>query len=550
MHALTQLRCSNVGFSYGPRVILRDVSLSIAPGDRLGIVGPNGTGKTTLLRILAGELAPEGGAIATNPPGATVGLLRQQLDVRPGETVGAFVQRKTGADDVGREFEASLAAVAAGDPGADDRYDSALARYIETDAAGIDERCVRSMTEVGLSNVALDRRVEDLSGGQQTKINLVAMLLASFDVLLLDEPTNDLDLAGLALLEQMVTSQTRAIVVVSHDRAFLERVITSVYELDDHTHTGIRFNGGFEAWQQAREIARPHHEDAYSEYSQKRSDLQNRARTQQQWSDSGVRKAKTDKSEGDKFIRAHRIATSEKVASKAKQTERALERFERNEKVDAPWQPWELQLSFAAAERSGSEVAVFHEAIVEQGDFVLGPIDATITSGDRIMITGANGSGKTTLLRLLLGDIAPSTGTVHLGPSVQPATLRQGRELFHKAPSLLRGFIDAVECNDHEARSQLAKLGLNVDRIDRPVADLSPGEQTRAALGVFAAMGANLLVLDEPTNHLDLPAIEQLEAAIGVFPHTVLLVTHDRRLIENLTTTRHWHLEHGQLAEP
>ena len=199
-----------------------------------------------------------------------------------------------------------------------------------------------------------------------------------------------------------------------------------------------------------------------------------------------MRKAKTDKSEPDKNIRAHRIATSEKIAGKAKQTERALERLERNERVEAPWEPWELQLDFATAERSGTEVATLTGATVKLGDFTLGPVDVAVTAGDRIMSTGENGSGKTTLLRALFGEVKLDSGSHHVGRSAQVSTLRQQRKLFADAPSLLRGFTDAVGCDDQVVRSQLAKLGLDTQRIDRPVADLSPGEQTRAALGLFA----------------------------------------------------------------
>jgi ATPase subunit of ABC transporter with duplicated ATPase domains len=549
MHASAQVRAANLGFAYGPRTIVRDISLLLAPGDRMGVVGANGTGKSTLLGLLAGELTPESGTVSTNPPTATVGLMRQQLHDQRGETVGRYVTRVTGIGAVISEFDLSLQGVADGLKGADERYDQALAHYLSTDASTLDERIRQMLDQVDLSAVAPDHLTAELSGGQRTKVNLAAILLATFDVLLLDEPTNDLDQAGLAHLESMVLSQDRPVAIVSHDRAFLERVITSVYELDDHSHAGTRFNGGFAAWQEARDTARRQHHDAYAEYDAKRSQLQQRARTQHQWSESGVRRAKADKSEPDKSIKAHRIATSEKVASKAKQTERALERLERNDKVEAPWEPWELRLNFAQAARSSSEVAVLYGATVKRGNFVLGPIDAKVTAGDRIIITGENGSGKTTLLKALFGEIEVTSGNQRVGPSVNVATLRQQRALFADAPSLLRGFTDAVGCDDRVARSQLAKLGLDTQRIDRAVADLSPGEQTRAALGFFAAQGSNVLVLDEPTNHLDLPAIEQLEEAIGVFPHTVLLVTHDRRLVENVTTNRHWHLHQGTLTE-
>ena len=549
MQTSAQLVASGLGFAYGPRRILHEIALTLAPGDRLGIVGPNGTGKTTLLRLLAGELESETGSVAVNPPSATVGLMHQQLSDLPEETIAAFLSRVTGVEAVAKEFEASLAAVADGTAGADDRYDAALARYLNIDAATFDTTAEQALVQVGLSELSPEQLTSSLSGGQRTKVNLAAMLLASFDVLLLDEPTNDLDNYGLTLLEDMLLTGNRPVAVVSHDRAFLERVVTGIFELDDHAHTGTRFNGGFAAWEHDRQVARQQHYDAFDEFTSKRSALHQRARTQQQWSAAGVRRAKGDKSESDKNIRAFRIATSEKLAGKAKQTERALERLEREERVDAPWEPWDLQLEFAQAERSGTDVGVLHGATVQHGDFVLGPIDVAVTAGDRIMITGANGSGKTTLLRALFGEVELATGTQHVGRSVKVSTLRQQRELFADAPSLLRGFTDAVGGDDQVARSQLAKLGLDSERIDRPAGELSPGEQTRAALGLFAARGANVLVLDEPTNHLDLPAIEQLEVALADFPHTVLLVTHDRRLIENVTTNRHWHLDAGALIE-
>lgn len=549
MHASAQLICSHVRFSYGPRRILDDVTLTVAPGDRVGIVGPNGTGKTTLLRLLCGELEPATGTVDTAPSDVSVGLLSQQLGDEPDETVSEFIGRRTGIAAIRSSFDEAVAALTEGRPGADDIYDLALERYLASDAATLDERIERTLDTVGAVGIGPGRRTDTLSGGQRTRVNLAAMLLASFDILLLDEPTNDLDHDGLELLEAMVMSGERPVVIVSHDRAFLERTTTAIFELDDHTHSGTRFNGGFAAWQRAREVARQQHYDAFAEYDEKRSQLKDRARQQHQWSAAGVSRAKKDKSEKDRNIRSNRIESSEKVASKAKQTERALERLERTQAVEAPWEPWELRLEFAPADRSGTEAALLQGATVQRGDFVLGPIDLVVTAGDRVLITGANGSGKTTLLHALLGEIELTSGHGQLSSSVRVARLQQHRDLFASAPSLLAGFVEATGGDDHDARSQLAKLGLDADRVHRRAADLSPGERTRAALGLFAALGSNLLVLDEPTNHLDLPAIEQLEAALTVFPHTILLITHDQRLIDNVDTNRRWRLDGGRVTE-
>lgn len=549
MQSSAQLTAVGVAFSYGPRVVLDALQLTVGPGDCIGLVGPNGSGKSTLLRLLASELSPAEGSISTRPAGVMVSLMHQQLLDRTGDTVGNYLQRVTGVDAIAASFDRSLQAIADGAPRAADDYDRALAAYVDADVAGFDAAAQSMLDEVRLPSHVLGRLATTLSGGQRTKVGLAATLLSKADVLLLDEPTNDLDAAGMAILERQLVHDDRPTVIVSHDRAFLEAVTTAIFELDPHTHGGTRYNGGFSAWRRERELARQHHQEAFDDYTAKRSELQRRATRQRDWSSQGVRRAKADKSEGDKFIRAHRVESSEKLASKAKKTERALERLERNERVEAPWKPWELRLTFAAAERSGQQVAQLVNATVEREGFVLGPVNATVDAGDRILITGKNGSGKTTLLDALFGTLPVSTGTQRVGPSTTMMTLRQNRQLFAAGATVLRGFVDATGLDDPLARSQLAKLGITANLIDGAVTDLSPGEQTRLAFAAFAAQGANVLVLDEPTNHLDMDAIEQLESAIEVFPHTVLLVSHDRQLIDSVRTNRHWHLDAGQLTE-
>ena len=536
-----QLGVRRLGFAYGPRQVLADVTFTLAPGDRLGIVGPNGTGKTTLLRLLAGELTPSSGSVTPVPPTARVGLLSQVLDDGPEETVTDFLSRRTGVAEIIAAFDGAIAAVSVDAAGAADRYDAALARYLDADAASWPTNVALALDAVGLDPSMSTRSCAALSGGQRARVGLAALALSTFDVLLLDEPTNDLDIAGLELLEQTLTASPAAIAVVSHDRAFLAAVATSVLELTEHDHSATQFNGGYDAWLIERQRAKDAHQRAYDEYQSKRSDLAGRAQRQREWSDQGVSKVRSS-GENDKFIRAFRTETSEKLAGKAKQTQRALDRLDRNEAVDAPWKPWDLQLRFDEADRGGSEVAVLAGAIVERGSFVLGPVDLVVGAGERILISGANGSGKTTLIDALLGNLELSNGTHRLGPSVRPGILAQQRPLFANASSLLAAFVDQVGCDDVDARSQLAKLGLAAERLDRPTESLSMGERTRAAFGMFSMVGTNLLIIDEPTNHLDLPAIEALEQALTHYPHTLIAVSHDRRFIDSLEVTRRWSL--------
>jgi ATPase subunit of ABC transporter with duplicated ATPase domains len=219
--------------------------------------------------------------------------------------------------------------------------------------------------------------------------------------------------------------------------------------------------------------------------------------------------------------------------------------------VEEPRKEWELRMTIAAAPRSGTVVATLSGAVVRRGSFTLGPVDARVDWADRVVITGANGSGKTTLLGALLGRIPLDEGSGGLGPSVRVGEIDQVRGLFLGPEPLARAFRDAVpdDWSEPDVRTLLAKFGLTAEHVPRPAASLSPGERTRAALALLQAREVNLLVLDEPTNHLDLPAIEQLEQAVDAFPGTVLLVTHDRRMLADVRSTRRWVVEAGRLRE-
>ncbi|MFD1534232.1 ABC-F family ATP-binding cassette domain-containing protein, partial [Pseudonocardia aurantiaca] len=506
----------------------------------------NGAGKSTLLRLLAGEQEAEEGKVLVSPPDATIGHLPQEPDRRPGETVRAFLARRTGVAAAQSAMDAAAEALGAGAPGADDAYAVALDRWLALGGADLDERTGEVVADVGLG-VDLDAPMTALSGGQAARAGLAALLLSRYDVLLLDEPTNDLDLDGLERLERFVQGLRSPAVIVSHDREFLARTVTRVVELDlAQQQVGV-YDGGYDSYLVERDVARRHAREAYEEYDDKLSGLKDRAQMQRNWMAQGVRNARRKATDNDKITRKNRAETSEKQAAKARQTQRMMERLD---VVEEPRKEWELRMTIAAAPRSGAVVASLSGAVVRRGPFTLGPVDAQVDWADRVVVTGANGSGKTTLLGALLGRIPLDEGSGGLGSGVRVGEVDQARGLFLGPEPLARAFGDAVpDWAESDIRTLLAKFGLTSDHVPRPAASLSPGERTRAALALLQAREVNLLVLDEPTNHLDLPAIEQLEQALDSFPGTVLLVTHDRRMLDTVRTTRRWTVADGKLTE-
>jgi ATPase subunit of ABC transporter with duplicated ATPase domains len=549
------LRATGLSAGHGACVLFSGLDLVVASGDVVGLVGVNGAGKSTLLRLLAGEDRPDEGEVALSPPDATVGHLPQEPERRPGETVAQYLARRTGVAAAQAAMDAAAEELGAAGDGADaaargltagDTYAAALDRWLALGGADLDDRAGEVAAEVGLG-VPLDTPVTALSGGQAARAGLAALLLSRYDVLLLDEPTNDLDLDGLERLEKFVQGLRSPAVIVSHDREFLARTVNRIVELDLHQQQVGVYDGGFDSYLAEREIARRHAREAYEEYDDRLGALKDRAQMQRNWMAQGVRNARRKGKDNDKIGKAKRAETSEKQAAKARQTQKMIERLD---VVEEPRKEWELRMTIAAAPRSGAVAARLGGAVVRRGEFVLGPVTAQVDWADRVIVTGANGAGKSTLLGALLGRIAVDEGSAGLGAGVRVGEIDQARGLFLGDEPLVTAFGRAVpEWPESEVRTLLAKFGLTKEHVPRPAASLSPGERTRAALALLQARDVNLLVLDEPTNHLDLPAIEQLEQALDAFPGTVLLVTHDRRMLDTVRATRRWHVDGGRLTE-
>jgi ATPase subunit of ABC transporter with duplicated ATPase domains len=503
---------TNISKEYGATVVLDRLSLTVPPGARIGVVGPNGSGKSTLLRILAGVDEAAAGRVERF---GTAGYLPQEPERRSGETLLEYLARRTGIT----EAEAQMNAGGEG-------YHDALDRFLALGGADLERKARKVCAELGV-RVALDQELPTLSGGEAARVALAALLLARFDVLCLDEPTNDLDFDGLDRLERFVRHYSGSIVLVSHDRAFLDRTVTRIVAFDAETRDVHEFSGTYEAYARERALALERQGRAYADYAGERDRFTTllNARRGDALGGAGL---------GEKTGGADRRGT-QALRSKVRQAERRLERLV---EVEKPWRAWRLELTLEPRTRSGDVVARLSGAVVERGEFRLGPIDVDVHWGDRVAIVGRNGAGKTTLLRALAGDVPLARGTRELGAGVVFGELDQRRELFAGSEPLLDRFRAESSVPAAEARTLLAKFGIRGEDALRPAHSLSPGERSRATLALLQSRGANCLILDEPTNHLDLEAIEQLEEALADYEGTVLLVTHDRRLLERFVATQ------------
>jgi ATPase subunit of ABC transporter with duplicated ATPase domains len=526
-------RLAGVSKSHGAHVVLEDASLEIGPRARVGLVGPNGVGKSTILRLLAGEVAPDAGLVAIDPPRATVAYLPQEPDRLPGETLLGRLARLTGVAAAERELEASAAALGRSDACGDstqassDRYDTALARFLALGGGDLGARAAVTCARLGLG-VDLHRPFEGLSGGEAARASLAAVLLAQADLLLLDEPTNDLDADGLAQLGTFVDGFPGAIVVVSHDRAFLDATVDRIAEIDPRSRRIVEWAGGWSEYARRRDEARRAAYARFADAQERRralTTLLSTRRTEARAQGAGL---------GEKSGGADRRGTNA-LRTKVRQTERLLER---NPLPEKPFEPWELRLELRASGRVGSPVARLTGAVVERGAFRLGPLDVEVLPGERVAVTGPNGSGKTTLVRALMGELELAAGTRALGRGVLTGVIGQQRPAYASGETLLGHFVERTGLLPVDARTLLAKFGLGADHVRRSCETLSPGERTRAHLAELQAAGVNLLVLDEPTNHLDLEAVEQLEQALAAWDGALVVISHDRRFLEAVAPTR------------
>jgi ATP-binding cassette subfamily F protein 3 len=525
------LRVFQISKLYGGNTILENVSFTISPGERLGLIGPNGCGKTTLLRILVGVEPADRGSVQYDPPGLRIGYLPQGLAPSQEDTLGDYLRRWQGdMDGLSRELE-SLAKALARAPnqlGLQQAYDATLSKLARL--AEDQGKSPAVLASLGLDGYPLDTPVKILSGGQKTRLALAGVLIAEPQLLILDEPTNHLDLDMLEWLENWMNGYPGAALIVSHDRTFLDRTVTGVLELDPQTHSTRSFSGNYSDYLEQKLLEREKLWQAYTDQLEEINRLR-QAAARVRGEAAFKRGGKGDS--GDKFAKGFFANRTKRTVKKAKSLEKRLDRLLTGEKIEKPKANWQMKVEFNQASESGKDVLRCEGLCVGYGELVLVRNFSTVLRyNSRVALIGPNGAGKTTLVRTIAGLIPPLAGHYRLGANVQIGYMAQEQENLDPETDALTLIRRLVPLSETDARTFLHKVLFSGDDVFIPVHSLSYGERSRLSLACLVAKGCNFLLLDEPINHLDIPSRSRFEQALGTFEGTVLAVVHDRYFIE------------------
>lgn len=522
------LKLTDVAKSYGDAQILDKISFTLSRGEHIGLIGPNGAGKSTLLHLIVGSEQPDKGSIWLEPS-ARIGYLSQALIYAPEATVGTVISEAMGpALEILAEIERLGEAIATAPQ---DQYDAVMARYAETldeaerlDAYSASARLAQVLAGLGLAHLTEETPVATLSGGQKTRLGLARLLLAHPDLLLLDEPTNHLDISALLWLQEFIGLYQGAVLIVSHDRAFLDALITKTLALDPATHTIKEYDGNYSDYLAEIERLRAKQLDDYRRQQEKIERIEGNIRDMKQRASNMEHQT----------INFWLLKKAARGARTAKVRERKLERLlNSEEKIEKPKQNWHMKLDFGEAPASGQMVLrldgvnkSFDERELFEG------ARAELRQGERVALLGPNGSGKTTLLRIINGQLSPDSGTVRLGANVRPGYFSQEQEGLDPAQTSLEAVRAAAPLSETEARNFMHFFLFEGDDVFKTVGSLSYGERARLVLARLVLSKVNFLLLDEPLNHLDITSRQQFEEALENFDGTILAVVHDRYFVE------------------
>jgi len=528
------LSIHNLSKNFGIQPVLQNINFNISAGERIGLIGPNGSGKTTLMRILAGFEQPDSGDVSSTRLNLRTGYLAQGMDFTPEQTLQSALGLDSATQtDPAAEIESLALALSQtpNDSTLQQQYDEALARL-----STFNLQPVNILTALGLSHLPLDTPIAHLSGGQKTRLMLAHVLLEEPHLLLLDEPTNHLDIEMLEWLEDWLNHFQGAVLIVSHDRVFLDNTVTSILELDSTTHSIKTYAGNYSDYLAQKSADLDRQSQAYQDQQDQIAQLRVAAGHVR----SLTKMRKGGKADGgDKFAKGFfGNRATKNVAGRAKHIEARIEHILTEEKIEKPRASWQMRLDFGMPDHQSKDVLVTESLSIGYAteNPLLTNLNVFIRAGQRVVLTGPNGAGKTSFIRTIIGKIPPLSGSFRLGGATKLGYMAQEQELLNPNFSALQAIQSVSPFNETDARNFLHYFLFKGDIALRPSRELSFGERARLQLATLVAQGCTFLILDEPINHLDIPSRERFEEALENFNGTILAVVHDRSFIERFAS--------------
>ncbi len=540
------LQVSQLYKNYGLDPILSNVNFSINPNDHYGLVGINGSGKTTLLRIIVGEEIADKGSVRYFPGDLQIGYLPQGMQIDEDLSIQSYL---CGGYESIYDLEKKLSELSefltrnTDNQEIQKEFDSVLSRINHWNE--VVHQSPEILHSLGLSDFALDSPVSHLSGGQKTRLMLAKVLLSKPQLLILDEPTNHLDIKMIEWLEDWVNKFHGGILMVSHDRTFLNRTVNAILELDEHSHTIEFYPGNYSDYLEQKLSKQQKHLQAYQDQQEEIARLR-KAATEMRSKAKYRKGGKTDPSKTDGFSIGFFANRTKETIQKAKNIEKRVEKLIQ-EGVEKPVRTWQMRMDFGEISSSGRDVLIMENLKVGHGDLVLvNDINLILNFGERLALIGENGSGKTSLIKTILGEIPALDGSSRLGAQVKVGYMSQEQNQLNPDKTVLETISKLMSQNETENRSFLSKFLFKGDDVFKSIKDLSYGERARLTLACLVADGCNFLILDEPINHLDIPSRTQFENALSEFDGTILAIVHDRYFIDGFAT-QIWEIKEKKL---
>ena len=540
------LRVENVSKSYNGKDVLNNISFSLDEGEKAGIIGLNGIGKTTLLKIIAGDEKPDSGKIIRDK-NSLVGYFKQEFKISEEDRdIISFIKNFIGIDVIEKQMNEAEKAMGT-DESKIQEFCDLQEEYMRLDGYNIDYKLDQILSGLGLDNTIKKKKISELSGGQKEKVMLTAVLLKGTDLLLLDEPTNNLDIKSMNWLEKYLKNNNSPMLIVSHDRKFLDDVITKVMEIDFYTRNMKEYPGNYSEYKKFKEDEQNAEIRKYNEQQEKIGELRKSITQKKEWAQKGNKQGVSD---NDKYTRGYIRDRSQGLASNAKKIEVQINQMD---KIERPKIKNRLHIDIKGENTKGNKNIETRNLVsgYENG-FKNEPVTTSIEYGDRLVIMGNNGSGKSTFLRTLIGKQKPISGEQNIGSGVKIGYLAQDTK-ENTNETIEDYFKKSINYASLEDKSLiytvLKQFNFDYEEGAKKYSMLSPGERTRLKLAIFSMQDINTLVLDEPTNHLDIEALEAIEEVLKDFDGTVIAISHDREFIKNISPTKILKFANGKVEE-